>query len=860
MDKAYDSCQQQAISATGGYYLVLAPPGCGKTDILAERIVHAYKDGVPFDQMLCLTFTNRASKGMRQRIAERVGEDARRLFVGNVHHFCSTFLRQYGLIPENASIIDEDDQSDILQYFDDHFFLTRHGQIDRSRVKEINDLDAYITQRRFGQPDKVLYSREGFDEYYTIAENAGFDADHVPDSDRCKRVRYTLLYQRYKAERNVIDFTDLLVLAYEYLRSRQYPTYRWIQVDEVQDLNALQSAIIDALTASEDYTVMYLGDEQQAIFSFLGAKLSRLDTLRQRCQGHILSLQQNYRSPERLLKVFNTYAREILHVQPELLPRPDPTKENCSHDLILAHSDTADDEMQRLLRMTNYYLGFHDERLAVLVPTNAMADRVSQLLSQHDIDHFKVSGTDMFKSASYKTLASLFSVAVNEFNSIAWVRLLHGIGAVSRLMDARDLTAALRQQMMTPSDILDGEPYTAAFLQRYEHGDLVLFDTETTGLDVANDDIVQIAAFKLHNGKKVEGSDFNIILETQRSIPSHLGSIVNPLVEEYASRPHVPRQEGLEMFLEYIGNLPVVGHNVTYDRLILQHNVQRDLGRHLTLDAYDTLRLIKCVEPTLYRYKLAYLVDQLHLVGQNSHLANEDIEATHSLIEYCCRKIRPAVERQREFLDTKRIQHIKTRMQILTPLLRRLQGAITDPSAETTIAGLIADTYKTLVQQGLIDPLGEKFDIFLRYVKGEWDRRDNGESIFDQIEAHIGSMTASINECDLINSTDLISDRVMVMTVHKSKGLEFDNVVILGAIDGTYPDYRATSTLRSVYSTDVQKMRARQEIEEDARKLYVGLTRARRRLCVSYSAIDSRGYDSHLTPFLDPIRQLFHEG
>ena len=107
--KTYDKEQLKAIHATGGYYLVLAPPGCGKTDILSERIVRAKQQGVDFEDMLCLTFTNRASRGMRDRVKQKVGEDACNIFVGNVHRYCSNFLYTNALVPENSSIIDDDD-------------------------------------------------------------------------------------------------------------------------------------------------------------------------------------------------------------------------------------------------------------------------------------------------------------------------------------------------------------------------------------------------------------------------------------------------------------------------------------------------------------------------------------------------------------------------------------------------------------------------------------------------------------------------------------------------------------------------------------------------------------------------------
>ena len=88
----YDADQKAAIEAFGGHYLVLAPPGCGKTEILSERVVHARTCGVDLSDMLCLTFTNRASRGMRDRIRQKIGEDADAIFIGNVHRFCSSFF------------------------------------------------------------------------------------------------------------------------------------------------------------------------------------------------------------------------------------------------------------------------------------------------------------------------------------------------------------------------------------------------------------------------------------------------------------------------------------------------------------------------------------------------------------------------------------------------------------------------------------------------------------------------------------------------------------------------------------------------------------------------------------------------
>lgn len=93
IDAKFDDDQKSVIKVDSGYCLVLAPAGCGKTDILAERIARALHRGVKLDDMLCLTFTNRAARGMFERIEKRLGFKIKgNLFVGNVHKFCSEFL------------------------------------------------------------------------------------------------------------------------------------------------------------------------------------------------------------------------------------------------------------------------------------------------------------------------------------------------------------------------------------------------------------------------------------------------------------------------------------------------------------------------------------------------------------------------------------------------------------------------------------------------------------------------------------------------------------------------------------------------------------------------------------------------
>lgn len=154
--KTYTSKQLEVINANSGYNMVLAGPGCGKTDILAERIARAYEKGsVQLSDMLCLTFTNRAARGMYDRIKSRLGDDACDLFVGNIHRYCSHFLFESNVISAEAVIMDEDDSNEILT-----------SEIDEEDIKILID---YREERNsYG---KSLVSVD----WYTINEILGID-------------------------------------------------------------------------------------------------------------------------------------------------------------------------------------------------------------------------------------------------------------------------------------------------------------------------------------------------------------------------------------------------------------------------------------------------------------------------------------------------------------------------------------------------------------------------------------------------------------------------------------------------------------------------------------------------------------
>ena len=852
MERIFDKWQQKAIEISGGRHLVLAPPGCGKTDILTERVVHAHEQGVEYRDMLCLTFTNRAAKGMAQRIADRTGNPVPdELFVGNIHRFCSQMLFNLGIVNHNSAIIDEGDVENIIQEE-----LCKRMNI-QHRTTELMRYQHALWQLTLGMRGDVVLHNEllhvGAMAKLCDVLGRPFDEDNLAkiyDNIAELSERYTVLhelpaantmllakaYQQYKSDNDLIDYDDLLVMAYRHLndgRGNEEMRYSWIEIDEVQDLNALQFAIVDLL-AADNATVVYLGDEQQAIFSFIGAKLETLEALKHRCAGNIHHLHNNYRSPKYLLDLQNDFAVRNLGIRRELLPSTDKDTPAQPGDLCLLDVGDAQLESYYTARFAKRFGDLDsDGRVAVLVSTNREADEVGEVMNAIGVPHFKISGTDLFSLPAIRLLLAHLSVLTDETVFIAWARLLWGLKVVPTYTAARNFMREMRRVALLPSDFLkyDDSSYLQEFARVYDNEELVIFDTETTGLDTEKDDIIQIAAIKVRQGKVV-GKPFNIILETDKELPATVGGHPNPMLEVYRNSKRHSRAEGLQMFMDYCKGKVLVGHNVEYDYQILSHNLQRDCGE-LQLEEicpryFDTLKYIRLVRPRLRQYKLGHLLDVLHLEGQNSHQADDDIMATLSLLNFCHLNAIQISADQRFFMSDHRKMIEKFRERY-TELYNHADGS-----------GIVAElqrAYDYLLDSKIIEPV-DKWRHLLHYLDTDMIRTDLYPTLRKQLDRYVTEL-CTCKEADMCGSS--LEERYIISTVHKAKGLEFDTVIVYRAIDGSYPGSHSWTE---------------KQIQEDARRLFVALSRSKKRLCIVYD--DYYGRSPHvLSPFLEKVKDHF---
>lgn len=886
-----DKYQVPVVEASQGYHLVLASPGCGKTHILAERIRYARERGVKYEDMLCLTFTNRAAREMTNRIQKVVGGDFSELMVGNVHRFCSKFLFEQGRIPADSAIIDDEEAVSIIADYrnEDEEGVTR----DFNRYKGYQTIiffQHFIYQMEHQHPWKYYLHPESFtdddreavkhicasqkieydeqavvniyhhaQEYMDEANALGLDGK---TADRIRvllwKMYYANCYARYKEENHLFDFEDLLLYTYDIYRSdptcKRYP---WIQVDEVQDLNGMQLAIIDLLTAEDNPMVMYLGDEQQAIFSFMGAKVETLTLLKMRCKGNIHHLQRNHRSPKYLLDVFNDYAEKQLKIDRELLPLSDNDTKATSGDLRIIHSSTIEAEHKDITtEVLSLYEQNKEERTAVIVSANSDADRISEAMTEAGLTHFKVSGRDLFDTPDVKLLLAHLSVLSNEHNSIAWTRIMKGVHAFPSHALARRFNWKLKQLALSPSDFLlyPESCYTAEFLRAYNEEEIVVFDTETTGLNVFQDDIIEIAAIRIRGGEVV-GEPLDLYIETDKPILPMLGDKENPMYaiyhEKMSTGELLSPSDALQRFLAYVGTSPILGHNANYDYNILDNNLQRyckDTIQAHDIRCFDSLKLIRLLAPSLHSYKLESLLETFQLAGVNSHQAIDDVKATVSLVRLCAEKAREKQAQQEAFIHHPKVKPFANVLRSnygerYREAVNRLYQLSTDH--EPALVSELSAAYNAFRSDGLINDI-PRLDYILRYLRIDML---TDEPVANALAPQLSQYVMDINtlkEADFCNSKSIL-ERIYVTTVHKAKGLEFDNVIIFDAADGRYPNaYNKT----------------KQQDEEDARKFYVAMSRAKRRLFIAYALqmVDRHGrvFNRELTPLMDSIQKYFN--
>jgi DNA helicase-2/ATP-dependent DNA helicase PcrA len=288
--------QRRAVTTTEGPLLVLAGAGSGKTRVITVRIAHLLERGVPPDAILAVTFTNKAAREMRGRLAKLAGARAKGVLVGTFHAFCLEILRRHGEhvgLGSRFTISDAGDQLSIL----------------RSVLRELHVGEASLQPSAVQARISLLKNR--------MAERAAFQAGAADDKDELVGRAWERYDERLRKTRS-LDFDDVLLFARELLCDPRGPRgpraelarrFRYLMVDEYQDTNGPQYEVVRAI-AAERRNLCVVGDDDQSIYGWRGADVHKILSFERDFPGAaVVKLETNYRSTAPILEAANRVIR-----------------------------------------------------------------------------------------------------------------------------------------------------------------------------------------------------------------------------------------------------------------------------------------------------------------------------------------------------------------------------------------------------------------------------------------------------------------------------------------------------------------------------------------------------------------------
>ena len=413
--------QRQAVVNTDGPVMIVAGPGSGKTRVLTYRIAHLLHNGVSPFSILALTFTNKASEAMRQRIEKISGTDARALFMGTFHSIFARLLRvdaQKIGYPANFTIYDTEDAKSLI----------------KTIIKEKN-LDDKIYK-----PNTIQWRISACKNALIFPEQYANDAELLGEDRDARRPQTSSIYQEYcnrcfKA--GAMDFDDLLLKTYELITKfpevlhKYQHKFRYVLVDEFQDTNQLQYSIIKSI-ADVHQNITVVGDDAQSIYAFRGATIDNILNFEKDFPDlQVFKLEQNYRSTQTIVKAANSLiSRNKNQLKKEIWT------ENSQGDSILVVKTASDNEEGRWvadnikeLKIRDHY---RNNDFAILYRTNAQSRSFEESLRRHGIAYKIYGGMSFYQRKEIKDLLAYLKLAINHYDEEALKRVINypvrGIG------------------------------------------------------------------------------------------------------------------------------------------------------------------------------------------------------------------------------------------------------------------------------------------------------------------------------------------------------------------------------------------------------------------------------------------------
>ena len=420
-----NEAQAEAVKYNEGPLLIVAGAGSGKTRVLTYKIAYLLQQGVPANQILALTFTNKAAREMKERIVKLVGESqARYLWMGTFHSICAKILRHEAEklgFTRDFSIYDTADSKSALKQ------IVKEMQLDDKVYKTSTVLgrisaakNALISPQEYAQ-NKDITQQDRYDRLYQMAE-------------------VYALYSTRLRDANAMDFDDLLVnicrLFKEQPQALEYyqQIFRYVLVDEYQDTNYAQYVIVRQL-AEPDRHICVVGDDAQSIYSFRGAYIRNILNLRRDYpNARLFKLERNYRSTQNIVLAANSLIAHNRNRIPKDIYSENADGERVTLKSYMSDRDEASgtaSDIQLRSRGRSY------DDFAVLYRTNAQSRAFENELRRLGVTYRIYGSTSFYQRKEIKDATAYFRLIANPRDNEALVRVINfparGIGNTTML-------------------------------------------------------------------------------------------------------------------------------------------------------------------------------------------------------------------------------------------------------------------------------------------------------------------------------------------------------------------------------------------------------------------------------------------
>lgn len=857
--------QKDVINILDRNISVIASAGTGKTETLARRVANIIdSDMARPEEILCISFTNKASKEMKNRIEEIVGPKSRGVTVQTFHSWCFNIIklqakRQTDIFTDFIVYDEEDCKSIVGQAresipeFQNRIFTNPMLQRFINLIKE--EKAVFITNNK----DHVTWEdlirnifinkRNVIDDIASSNKKANSKEDKILIKTTIRSYGHELLerYNEILLSNRGVDFNDLIlntlvIVKDENISQSIASTYKYINIDEVQDTSLVEYFIIKQIFA--DSKTLLCGDTFQTIYQWRGSAPEKIlkDYVSNYNPKQIV-FKTNYRANQNLVNLSTHYLKNAFPSKCQTLNLNDLeiASSKKGHKIVVKENYDIDNEAAYIYNeiKNSPSLG----SIAILSRSNPYNKELSKSLGrlQSPEDKFKfvlVDDFNFFRRKEIKDVTALMKLLINKNDSISFKRVLSnfslGIGKLTLDKIESDEYKKLGIRLTDYIDIntrRTGDPF-GNLINALDQGNLIVFDVETTGVDTSQDEIIQIAAMRIDSaGNEIDR--FERLLKNTKSVGSSYN--VHNFTDEELARDGFDKVQALEDFVDYANGSVLVGHNVNFDINILKSELSRNNLCGLNfIDYYDTLDIYRRFYPNLHNHKLEFLSNEFQTKVKPTHDAMDDILATSELlIGAVTKNILPT--------SLERIEKIQKHLVAFEDISNKLDilynQSLNMRPADLVQAIVINFKMKDIYTEDKIENL-RNFYFLLKEI--DTKDKNNHDALIEALKI----TSLSSGEVELLMLKGRNKTNIPIITVHQAKGLEFDTVFLAGIYQNEFPSYRAVMS---------------KDLEEEKRTFYVAITRAKKKLYITYTNLGRFGRPNNRSKFIDFLPDQFLE-